>query len=75
MDYDNIEKTIDNFDKGLISRDRFLDYLKTQVEQGKNEYAQMERQLKASTDAAKIARQNVDRNTKQGVGTAKESGT
>ncbi len=72
MDYDNVIKTIDNFDKGVISRERFVDYLRTEMEKGKNEKIQLEKQMQATQAATKMAQRNVDRNAKQGVGTAQE---
>lgn len=75
MDHDDIIKTIDNFDKGVISRERFIDYLRTQMEQGKNEKVQLEKQMAATQVAAKMAQRNVDRNATQGVGNAQEVST
>lgn len=71
IDFGNLEQTIDNFDKGNITRDKFISYLRTQVEQVKTENEQMSKQLEAAQQAAKMAQQNMDRNKEQGVGTAR----
>lgn len=70
IDFGALEQTIENFDKGNITRDRFIAYLKAQLENAKTESEQMGKQLEAAQQAAKMAQQNMDRNKQQGVGTA-----
>lgn len=72
IDYKNMQQTIDYFEKGNITRDRFLSYLKTQMEQVKTENEQLQKQIEAAQQAAKMAQRNIDQNKKQGVGTSQD---
>lgn len=73
QDYKDIEKAVNNFESGTISRQRFLDYLRDKMNQLSTEEKSMSKQLEAANNAAKMAQKNMQ-NTKQGVGTTKDLG-
>jgi len=73
QDYKDIEKAMNNFEQGTISRQRFLDYLRDKMGQLSNEEKSMTKQLEAANNAAKMASKNME-NARQGVGTTQNLG-
>jgi len=75
IDFKNLEATIKNFEQGTVSRDRFLGYLRNQLEQAKLENQQMQKQIEAARNAAKMAAKNTQQTKNQGIGNTKEVNT
>lgn len=73
QDYKDMEKAINNYEGGTISRQRFLDYLRDKMGQLKTNETSMAKQLEAANAAAKATAQTMQ-NAKQGVGSTQNLG-